>query len=632
MIPSLKPAVSSEMLPNPNIRSLWLYPFLMLFSYIPPLAYMVRATLNSRSIAPPSIGDLTISLYDFLLFFTALTTILVLAKPIRRHAQLVLATLFYICVFDWFSWQVQHKPFFIADIYRAIQLTIYYPEFFNQLALQLKLKLSVFLLLPIFLTLFIKQPAIVRVTIRHQRILKLVTYGMLSTCIVLAPWFLTVSFLKNNPFSSFITEQLREYHLKTIKTDPKIMQALFGNSTKETTSSSKAQPSKENIIFFIIETTPYAQYPDLKNLIKKHISNKWLQENSIIFHSHFSTYPASDRANYSIISGLYPPMFLDNDWKSEMNYPQSLPNVLNKQGYITYLLSTAPLSFYNDDIMNRKLGFNKIHDVEKTKTLRQKTETGYIWNRAGVYEMDEILISDTIEILKKHQSEMPDTPFMASITPQASHAPFNCPPDIGLLGYGCESDPKKIEANAVWQFKLLDRLIGALDEMHLLDNLILVVTGDHGIRSRQESTLFENANLMQDITFHVPFAIASSNIQATQHDFNHPTSHIDIAPTIVDALGLQQPSPQFHGRSVFDESPRTLFFIGSGYLPVDGFLKDSMFYMENRTIDLYLSSKNMEFRNQPKKRAAIKPKPEEVIKANLPVLEAFLRKEYYPDK
>ncbi|MBL8432441.1 MAG: hypothetical protein JNK80_08615, partial [Dechloromonas sp.] len=55
----------------------------------------------------------------------------------------------------------------------------------------------------------------------------------------------------------------------------------------------------------------------------------------------------------------------------------------------------------------------------------------------------------------------------------------------------------------------------------------------------------------------------------------HPTSHVDIGPTVLALLGIEDTRQTVHGHPVWAEdlSERIAFFFGAGYLGADGFVE-----------------------------------------------------------
>ena len=89
------------------------------------------------------------------------------------------------------------------------------------------------------------------------------------------------------------------------------------------------------------------------------------------------------------------------------------------------------------------------------------------------------------------------------------------------------------------------RVLGKLDELHLAENTIVVLTGDHGYQLGEhglwaKQTLFEGAN-------HVPLIIAAPGVKPGAR--SGLAEQVDIYPTLCDLAGLPKPK-HLQGRSL----------------------------------------------------------------------------------
>lgn len=89
------------------------------------------------------------------------------------------------------------------------------------------------------------------------------------------------------------------------------------------------------------------------------------------------------------------------------------------------------------------------------------------------------------------------------------------------------------------------RVLAKLDELHLAENTIVVLTGDHGYQLGEhglwaKQTLFEGAN-------HVPLLIAAPGVKPGSRD--GLAEQVDIYPTLCDLAGLPKPK-HLQGRSL----------------------------------------------------------------------------------
>jgi arylsulfatase A-like enzyme len=97
----------------------------------------------------------------------------------------------------------------------------------------------------------------------------------------------------------------------------------------------------------------------------------------------------------------------------------------------------------------------------------------------------------------------------------------------------------------------LQRLVESLDERGLLDSTLLVISADHGENLGENQLGFAHGNHLLGVAEHqVPFVwIDFSKRSAASIDRERQVSSLDIAPTLLDLLGLPG-VPSFEGQSL----------------------------------------------------------------------------------
>src|SRR5690606_19659563 len=115
-------------------------PYLLVFLHLPLILYIHRSKISARDLDLGT-AHAQISYYHAeATFFLLLAAVLVLLRLSPAFSMFLLGTAYYLDVFDWFSWHTQGKAFLFSDLYRAMQLLIFYPEFADNLDLGFKLK------------------------------------------------------------------------------------------------------------------------------------------------------------------------------------------------------------------------------------------------------------------------------------------------------------------------------------------------------------------------------------------------------------------------------------------------------------------------------------------------------------
>ncbi len=512
-----------------------------------------------------------------------------------------LSLLYYIAFADYITWFSVDRPFLPTDLFDSAEFVMYYPEFIFQAGSRQLFKYVILALAPLVIKIahIIYQRTAARQTLNRSTTRILFAYVFLS--IFFSPILIHQGYYKNNTLVRIASEVRYEHRLKnlTLNIDKAkffghVPQHIPHNPSAWKGSQSLLQ--KPNLIFFVLETAPDRFYPDLSNYLKM-IGRSDIDKRTFRFSEHYSTYPQSDRAIYSILSGKYPPLDKGDEWIDAPDiYEYALPKILKKNGYTSYLLSTAPLDFHNNLAMFKGLGFDYLEEMEKTKDARQTKDGVMDWNRPLLYAADEELLDKTLALIDS-RAQSPSEPYLLMLTPQASHAPFQKPP-----GFVMETpdDVDLLQANAHWQFNLLVHIIDRLIARGLLEKSLVIVTGDHGIRNRYESRqLLKSQHILDAACYHVPLWVIDG-IEAKPFAYpSFASSHIDITPSLLDWLDITFDSGVYHGRSIFTVTRRPLFFLGGNILPVSGYKEEDCFYMENRYLNLYRTSSKFYFYDVP---------------------------------
>jgi hypothetical protein len=165
--------------------------------------------------------------------------------------------------------------------------------------------------------------------------------------------------------------------------------------------------------------------------------------------------------------------------------------------------------------------------------------------------------------------------YAAVFFPEIGHGPW---PDVAELGPSASRIQLRealLEIEDQWIGQLLD----LLQRHGRLDKTVIVVTGDHGVRTRIEDPALPRARL-DDYTFHVPLLLYAPGAFSSEVTIEGVTSHIDIAPSLLDLLGSDEEEPFFQGLPFWDPAvaQRKTFFFGSGSVGSDGFHSAGHYY------------------------------------------------------
>jgi phosphoglycerol transferase MdoB-like AlkP superfamily enzyme len=130
---------------------------------------------------------------------------------------------------------------------------------------------------------------------------------------------------------------------------------------------------------------------------------------------------------------------------------------------------------------------------------------------------------------------------------------------------------------------LLGEFLAALEARGLTNQVVIVVTGDHGLRFRQEFESVAEPLQHGDVAFNVPFLVYAPGIFQRQVQLPYVTSHVDITPTLLELSGLHDDTWLHHGSNMLDQrlGDRVTFMMNTNLSPVDGFHWRGCHYVVN---------------------------------------------------
>lgn len=168
------------------------------------------------------------------------------------------------------------------------------------------------------------------------------------------------------------------------------------------------------------------------------------------------------------------------------------------------------------------------------------------------FQRDHLNIDNLIEFISQADN---DQPFFAFCFFESTHAPYNFP-DEGLLypdyqrsiNYGTVSSKDATAlyhryANAAHYLDSeFQRLLTVLKERNILEDTIVIITGDHGEEFFEKGRLGHNSTFVEE-QIHVPLVMYIPG--EAPRVVNQLTSHLDIPATIAKQLGVENPPEDF---------------------------------------------------------------------------------------
>jgi hypothetical protein len=305
-------------------------------------------------------------------------------------------------------------------------------------------------------------------------------------------------------------------------------------------------PAKDrpwNIIFFIMESvgSRYMFDEGQGNPMPMPFLHG-LGKESWHFKNHHTSSNISTKAVFSLLSGLYD-FFHQETFgiRPDANVP-SLHNYLPK-GYESFLVTPSPIQWYFPVAFAKNGGLTEMHHFENLnlKVREEKHSFGRYIGR------DEV---QTIDFFNRRVQQAKE-PFLGIYLSFTAHLPYF---DYGKDYRIVEPDERTISRyynNLNLLDHMLKRVYENLKQEGLLERTIFVIVGDHGQAFGQHHPdnymhhrYSYSENLETPMIIHQPSLFKPRT-------FEVPTSHVDLLPTLLDAMRVSYPSEFMDGESLF---------------------------------------------------------------------------------
>ena len=315
---------------------------------------------------------------------------------------------------------------------------------------------------------------------------------------------------------------------------------------------------RPNVILVVLESVGSKQILQQKGFDPKLTPNlAQLSQNSVIFDSLYTTFPGTVRAHLTLETGG-----LTITWGSvfrELVYSflgPTLPRNLKQHGYQTGFVTSGDLHYENMDVYITDIGFDYLFEAGQLSKSEREQHYLHSW---GVQE--EVLHDRAITWLDSVTTE--GEPFFLQLLTVATHHPYSTPDSYSAPFEGDGRQPRYWNA-LHYTDTVLGRLIDDLEKRELLEDTLILVTGDHGQAFGQlhERNLTHKNYLYEENV--KTFLMVSSPV------IRHPTtlplvtdrigSLGDVMPTLL-AL-TDDPSVSAPGQNLFSSNytPRPVFF------------------------------------------------------------------------
>ncbi len=325
---------------------------------------------------------------------------------------------------------------------------------------------------------------------------------------------------------------------------------------------------RPNILLFVMETVPDELYQAARERLPAMAE---LEQSAYVATRHYTTYPFTAYARFSIFTGLYPSYRLEKNLP--LGKPRPYPSAFSAMaaaGYDVKVFDPVRKRYPIDDWVVRQVGGEVVDPAQEGAVGAQ--------DLAMLRQLQEAIAASVRQ----------GRPFVYAYLPQLTHGPW-LPPGAGKA---------MLYQEGTTRLRVLDRSLGALvDQLRRLgvyDNTVIVVTADHGLRTKKEADFLEPL-VLNEVAYHVPMVLHDPSLKKTVH-VPGVTSHVDISPTLHCLYGRAQHNIETQGvawNGVAAERP--VYLGGDWYQGSGGMWLKNTYYSYNRQLDMLWTSRQFRF-------------------------------------
>lgn len=227
-----------------------------------------------------------------------------------------------------------------------------------------------------------------------------------------------------------------------------------------------------------------------------------------------------------------------------------LPEALQAFGYRSlYFQAYEKLDFANTGKFMKRLGIDHAHAAGSFNWELEQNEKRHYW---GWGLQDDVFYKKVFRQLDQQKRGVDGQqiqPMLILLAPISSHAPFDELPQQEMQMYPHPQNIREHYANAIG---LADRglktFFAELESRPELNNSLVIVTGDHSFPMGEHDIYRSESGAFEEF-FRVPLCLWWPNHWSSAHLTHTAHSQMDIAPSILNWIGVRQPNP-FQGRPI----------------------------------------------------------------------------------
>ncbi len=340
-----------------------------------------------------------------------------------------------------------------------------------------------------------------------------------------------------------------------------------------------------DVICLVMETAPQ-RCLDVTGSMAQTPNMRLLRQHSFVAAQHVSAYPYTRWAVLALTTSWYPTEVAFFNGEGAGHHVPGFLHSLSAIGYTTAAYKPYTDSA-EDELLNQCEGMASTQYGDARPTLGEAHDQ-LSWQTK--VELDHSALDKLKHDIAGWIAH--DQRYAALFFPQIGHAPW---PDVIVDGKP-HTVVERGAAVIALQDQWLGEIIEQLRQAGRLEHTIIMVCGDHGVRTRREDPDFAGG-IISDYSFRVPFLLYAPQVLAQPDILNYTTSHIDLGPSVLDLLGVRDGRQFELGAPLWDRrlSQRTVYLWAGVYLGADGFYDGHRYGMWQHVSQMATSSPTFDF-------------------------------------
>ncbi|MFO7814322.1 MAG: LTA synthase family protein [Halanaerobiales bacterium] len=282
-----------------------------------------------------------------------------------------------------------------------------------------------------------------------------------------------------------------------------------------------------------------------------------LKDESVYFDNFYAQHiNGSFDAEFSFLTSIYPINKNYGFKVNDLSQFDSLVKILNKKNYRTLAFHGNDKEFFHREKAFPELGFDKFYSKENFTFENRKMNMEE--SVFGINDYDFFLQS--FDYLKDSEN-----PFFAFLITVSSHTPFDTyPPQESIDDFSEINNPLVRDYFNSMSFvdKSLEMFFDKIKTAGLEENTLIMIYSDHNAGINKEDYNSDKKFVMEKnvkTPENVPLLIVYPELE--NNTLNKEGTTTDLAPTILDILGVKKKPEEFLGSSLLSEEDSPVLFL-----------------------------------------------------------------------